>query len=184
MVNITYKFNTFNDFKNALNKFREFMRANNWNDKPQLSNLMWGEWIGDGNDTPYIQLKQNFDEIERDCFEITIRKLTNYEDCEFEFDMMAKECNVVKVNDKVESKPHGFIQYCLTRWINQQRLCVSCGGKWDCNTGHSPEPVCHYGRCCDDCNAYVMKCRFNEAATRILAENGRDIESIIATLIS
>jgi hypothetical protein len=163
MVNITYNFNTFNDFKNALYKMREYMRSRGWNDKPQLSDLQWGEWIGAGNDTPYIQLKQNFYENHRDCFQITIRKLTNYGESEVDFDRIALGCNLVRIVDKVETKPYGFIQRTLNSWINKQRLCVCCGSKWDCDFGHNPAPVCDYGRCCDECNQQVIHIRFREA---------------------
>ena len=165
MVNITYNFNTFNDFKNALEKMREYMRRRGWNNKPQLSDMMWGEWIGAGCYTPYIQLKQNFDERHRDHFEITIRKLTKFPESEESFDKIALECNVVTIQniDKVDKKPYGFVQRALNSWVQKQRLCVCCGSKWDCDFGHNPAPACDYGRCCDKCNQTVICARAREA---------------------
>lgn len=144
---------------------REYLRMNGWNDKPQLSDMMWGEWIGAGNDTPYIQLKQNFDERHRDHFEITIRKLTNYLESEEHFDQIALECNVIMIQDidKVEKKPYGFVQRTLAMWFHKERVCVCCGSKWDCDFGNNPAPVCDYGRCCDECNQQVIHIRFREA---------------------
>ena len=142
------------------------MRVNNWNDKPQLSDLQWGGWLGgDNSRIPYIQLYQNFDERHRDCFEITIRKLTHHLSCEEDFDKMAMECNVVMIEniDKVDTKPYGFVQRSMESWINKQHLCVCCGDKWDCDFGHNPAPAGQYGRCCDSCNMMVIGLRFREA---------------------
>jgi len=169
MVNYTYCFDTFNDFTNALYKIREYMRSRGWNDKPKLSPLQWGDWLG--NKTPYIQLEQNFYDNQRDYFEITIRRLTHvaYEDCNDIIDIAMRckaHCSYESTDWRppIENRlPFGFVQQTLTSWIDKQRLCVCCGSKWDCDFGHNPAPACDYGRCCDDCNQTIIRIRFREA---------------------
>tara|TARA_R100000773_G_C4186019_1_gene93779 strand:+ start:177 stop:821 length:645 start_codon:yes stop_codon:yes gene_type:complete len=174
MVNYTYCFDTFNDFTNALYKIREYMRSRGWNDKPKLSPLQWGDWLG--NKTPYIQLEQNFYDNQRDYFEITIRRLTHVMasgECNDIHDI-ALRCKAHMIYDSTDRKmpienrlPLGFVQQTLTSWIDKQRLCVCCGSKWDCDFGHNPAPACDYGRCCDDCNQTVISIRFHEAGFKM-----------------
>jgi hypothetical protein len=173
MVNYTYCFDTFNDFTNALYKIREYMRSRGWNDKPKLSPLQWGDWLG--NKTPYIELEQNFYDNQRDYFEITIRRLTHvaYEDCNDIIDIAMRckaHCSYESTDWRppIENRlPFGFVQQTLTSWIDKQRLCVCCGSKWDCDFGHNPAPACDYGRCCDDCNQTVISIRFQEAGFKM-----------------
>ena len=173
MVNYTYCFDTFNDFTNALYKIREYMRSRGWNDKPKLSPLQWGDWLG--NKTPYIELEQNFYDNQRDYFEITIRRLTHvaYEDCNDIIDIAMRckaHCSYESTDWRppIENRlPFGFVQQTLTSWIDKQRLCVCCGSKWDCDYGHNPAPACDYGRCCDDCNQTVISIRFREAGFKM-----------------
>ena len=173
MVNYTYCFDTFNDFTNALYKIREYMRSRGWNDKPKLSPLQWGDWLG--NKTPYIELEQNFYDNQRDYFEITIRRLTHvaYEDCNDIIDIAMRckaHCSYESTDWRppIENRlPFGFVQQTLTSWIDKQRLCVCCGSKWDCDFGHNPAPACDYGRCCDDCNQTVISIRFREAGFKM-----------------
>tara|TARA_R100000697_G_scaffold89953_1_gene101854 strand:- start:441 stop:1025 length:585 start_codon:yes stop_codon:yes gene_type:complete len=150
------------------------MRSRGWNDKPKLSPLQWGDWLG--NKTPYIQLEQNFYDNQRDYFEITIRRLTHVMasgECNDIHDI-AMRCKAHMIYDSTDRKmpienrlPLGFVQQTLTSWIDKQRLCVCCGSKWDCDFGHNPAPACDYGRCCDDCNQTIIRIRFREAGFRL-----------------
>jgi hypothetical protein len=182
MVNLTYSFKTFSDWKKTFRKFQNYFKKRGWNANPMLSMCQWGDWLGCEKRTPYLQLHRMFDEGEIPCFEITIRSMTDYMDHEDDLNKIALKYNSIRNEDlsSIETLPAKFVQQSLDKYFRKHKTCITCGGSWDCDYGHNPSPCCDYGRCCDMCNVSVIKCRMIDGRR----DDDEELEKIINQVVN